>query len=309
MNDRQLFLSFCEHLGGLLKAELPLRDALVVLSESAGCGKKQAALSRSIFDFMKKGYSFSSAVSVNGVIHVDERICSLIAAAERAGNLCEMLSFVTSSESESRAFTSKILGACVYPLFVVVFSACACLFLLQHSSLLGFKRIPDGAYSGFLISLIFITLFSGLFFWAVRRKTSENPQLLFFNSLSFFLSSGFDLKRALSLVSIAAGLKNASLCSVLLKKLSLGIPFSKALQEEGACSAEAMALVCLAEKSGRLREACETVASLIREEDREGRQNFLRYGEPLLLAAVGIYVLILAQNVVLPFITNFDYLL
>ena len=309
MYDKQVFLSFCEHLSGLLKAGLPLRDALDILGESTGCGRKQTSLSARVSSFMKKGYSFSSAVSVNGLVRVEERVCSLIAAAERAGSLCEMLSFIARTETERQTFVSKIAASCVYPLLITVLAGTGSFFLVRNSSSFGFKAVPAGVFSGLVVSVIFITAFLCLFFYAARKTGTENPQFFFFNSLSFFLSCGFDLKRALALVSIAGGLKNASLCSVLLRKLSLGIPFSKSLCEDGRFSTEAIALVCLAEKSGRLAEACQTVAARITDAEKRKRVRFIRFGEPVLLAAVGIYVLVLSQNVILPFITNFDCLI
>lgn len=307
MGDKELFLSFCRHLSGLMKAGLSLGDSLSILAESADCGRKLCRLSGQIFSLMKKGFSFSSSVSVNGIIRVDENFSSLLAAAERAGNLCDMLSFVTDSEEDKRGFASKITAACIYPLLIGLFAAAGCLFLIHNCSLLGFKKAPEGAAFCLMLSVFFLACFFTAFFYAARKRNSTNPQLVFFNSLSFFLSSGFDLKSSLSLVSIAGGLKNASLCSVLLKKLSLGIPLSRAMQEERLFSSESLALIGLAEKSGRLADACRTIASRLATREKEGRQGFLRYGEPALLSAVGLYVLILAQNVILPFITNFQY--
>ncbi len=326
MRDKQVFLKFCEYLRGLLKAGLPLRDSLEILAssnydKSAGNGRRLALfterfrfdkndkLAEKVLSFMKRGYSFSSALSVNGVVHVDERLCSLIAAADKAGNLCEMFGFICDSESEKTGFMSKLVGLCIYPLGIVLLAGVGSFFLVKNCSLLGFKAIPTGVFPGFVSSVIFIALFTVCFFGAAVKTNAENLQLSFFNPLSFFLSCGFDLKNALSLVSIGSGYKNASLCSRLLHNLSCGMPFSRSLKEQNCFSEETIAFIALAEKTGRLVETCRTVASRIAESEKQKRLRFIRFGEPALLSAVGVYVLVLAQNVILPFITNFDYML
>lgn len=309
MRDKRIFLTFCEYLCGLLASGLPLGDSLSILSESAGCGKKLRLLSERVLFFMKRGYSFSSAVSVNGVVHADEKLCSLIAAADKAGNLCGMLKFITESEAEKSSFASKLVGACLYPLGIIILAGVGSLFLVKNCSALGFRSVPDGVFSGLAVAVVFIGLFVAVFLCVAFKTGAENPQLVFFSSLSFFLSCGFDLKNALSLVSIAGGLKNASLCSSLLQKLSCGIPFSKSLVEVGGFSRESVSLITLAEKSGELASYCRTVASRLSDAEKKEKQRFLRYGEPVLLSAVGVYVLMLAQNVILPFITDFEYML
>ncbi len=348
MGDKRIFLTFCEYLCGLLASGLPIGESLEILAKpvatntarvnrerssalgatpatrsarakpvaarskhaySAGCGKKLQRLSERILSFMKRGYSFSSAVSVNGIIRVDEKLCSLIAAADKAGNLCGMLKFITDTEAEKSSFSSKLAGAILYPLGITLLAGGGSLFLVKNCAALGFKAVPDGVFSGLVTAIAFIGLFISAFLWAAFRAGKENPHLIFFSSLSFFLSCGFDLKNALSLVSIAGGLKNASLCASIIQKLSCGVPFSKSLVEIGGFSSEAVALIALAEKSGDLASACKTIASRISTAEKQEKQRFLRYGEPVLLSAVGVYVLLLAQNVILPFITDFEYML
>ena len=318
MHDKQIFLKFCEYLRGLLKSGLPLRDSLEILAKSTGKSKKltehilfgrDEKFAERVLSFMKKGCSFSSAISLNGIIHIDDRLCALIAAADKAGNLCEMLGFICETEFEKSGFMSKLIGACIYPFGIVLLAGVGSLFLVKNCSLLGFKTVPDSVFPGLVASVLFIACFSVCFFWFALKTNAENPQLSFFSPLSFFLSCGFDLKNALSLVSIGGGLKNASLCSVLLHNLSCGMPFSRSLKEQKSFSDETVALITLAEKSGRLSETCRTVAARIAESERQKKHRFIRYGEPVLLSAVGVYVLVLAQNVILPFITNFDYML
>lgn len=338
MSDKRIFLTFCEYLCGLLASGLPIGESLEILAKpvaantpcanrakpgascakaantkktahSAGRGKKLQRLSERILSFMKRGYSFSSAVSVNGIIHADEKLCSLIAAADKAGNLCGMLKFITESEAEKSSFSSKLAGAILYPFGIIILAGGGSLFLVKNCAALGFKAVPDGVFSGLAAAIAFIGLFIAAFLCAAVKAGKENPHLIFFSSLSFFLSCGFDLKNALSLVSIAGGLKNASLCASILQKLSCGVPFSKSLVEIGGFSSEAVALIALSEKSGDLANACKTIASRISTAEKQEKQRFLRYGEPVLLSAVGVYVLLLAQNVILPFITNFEYML
>ena len=326
MIDNRIFLTFCEYLCGLLASGLPIGESLEILAKpaathaklratrakatyTAGRSKKLQRLSERILSFMKRGYSFSSAISVNGIIRTDEKLCSLIAAADKAGNLCGMLKFITDSEAEKSSFSSKLAGAIIYPFGIILLAGGGSLFLVQHCAALGFKAVPDGVFSGLMTAIVFIGLFIFAFLWVAFKAGKENPQLIFFSSLSFFLSCGFDLKNALSLVSITGGLKNASLCASILQKLSCGVPFSKSLVEIGGFSSEAVALIALAEKSGDLANACKTIASRISTAEKQEKQRFLHYGEPVLLSAVGVYVLLLAQNVILPFITDFEHIL
>lgn len=308
MTDTRCFLVFVSYLAGLLEAGLPLSASLRIMAGSRKSGRKNALFAEKVFDLMKQGYSLSSALSLNGVIRVDRKNCSFLSAAENTDCLSRMLRFLSASENTRREYAGKLAGACIYPFVTALIAGIGCLVLVKNCNLLGFRSAPKDSLSfiasGSAVYLLFMVMF-------LRKGLSRAvviPELLFFKAMSFFLSCGFDLKHSLSLVAMTGNLKAASVCGMLRDDVSAGVPFSKAVEKTRFCSEENLAFLELGEQSGRLEECCRTAADRVEKESQEVRSRFLRFGEPVLLLGTGLYVLFLAQNVILPFLMDYEYL-
>jgi len=116
---------FCFHLEQLLRAGVPLIDALTDLRESTTHGRLRVVIG-SLVESIEGGKSFSQALAEHPRVF-DAVFRSLINAGETSGNLphvIEQISDMLKREDELSSFLRKL---CIYPSFVLGVTLCAVL--------------------------------------------------------------------------------------------------------------------------------------------------------------------------------------
>ncbi len=107
---------FTANLAVLIKASVPIADAIVSMADSSPSRSLQKAtinLSRDI----SEGYPLSQALKRNNL--VNEQTLTLIEIGEQTGNLVENLALAAKQEQKQHYFKSKLLSAMLYPGFVL----------------------------------------------------------------------------------------------------------------------------------------------------------------------------------------------
>jgi general secretion pathway protein F/type IV pilus assembly protein PilC len=120
MNKREL-LYFTEEMHKLLKASLPLYEALLAMEEKYR-NTKIHPLILDICDKVKKGVTFSEALASHPT-SFDIIYCSIIANAERSANLDKALEEIASFISKRLTLKKQVMSALLYPSILVAFSA------------------------------------------------------------------------------------------------------------------------------------------------------------------------------------------
>ena len=124
--SRQICLSLKERIlffGGisrLLRAGLPLYDALLVLEEKF-VNSKSGALFTNLCERIKSGWALSEALA-NYPESFDLMVLSMIANAEKSGNLAETLEEIVALFSKQRTLKKQVLSSLMYPCILFVFS-------------------------------------------------------------------------------------------------------------------------------------------------------------------------------------------
>lgn len=117
--SRQEVLNFTRELFQLLNAALPLYESLKALADKAK-GHKNHAVYLDICDCVKKGESFSKALSYYTQSFSSVYI-SMVEAAEESGSLASVFKELLQMLSKEDKLRKQLSSAMIYPIFLSVF--------------------------------------------------------------------------------------------------------------------------------------------------------------------------------------------
>lgn len=119
---------FCRQLATLLRAGIPLADALAVLQQQTE-GRLFRALLAQVLEDVRGGTAFSAACRAHGQAF-PELFISMVRAGEATGNLDEVLEQLALFYEKERAAVEKVKSALVYPAIVLVTAVLVTAFLM-----------------------------------------------------------------------------------------------------------------------------------------------------------------------------------
>lgn len=304
----KLLSDFSSLLLELLESEIPLKNSLEVMRDTETVKNRVRLLSGNILEKLSEGCSFAIAVASNGAVSVPERFVTLIAASESAGNLTRALTFIKDFYNRKQETEERIKNVSIYPAIVVT-AALTGSFLLVHyrNSFLG--AIPESEiFSGVFTAVSVLIAGVAAVALYVKKAMGENVLYSVFYSLGFLTESGFDFARSIDIAILyAAGEREITKALFTVKeKLAEGMSSGKAF---GCCpkvfSKDMIARLELAEVHGNTARVCSGIATRLEERDKAKRSRCMQLIEPLLILCTGLYILILVETVILPFITDF----
>src|SRR5512132_380907 len=121
------FLLFNQQLAALVRAGIPILQAISMLRKRAASARLRAVLG-DVEDQIRGGAALSQAFASQGGIFPRIYTASIL-AGERSGALDEVLSRYVSYMRRNVALRRKIRGALAYPMFLLFASACMVTFL------------------------------------------------------------------------------------------------------------------------------------------------------------------------------------
>lgn len=304
MRDKDVFYEFAGILCPLLETEMPLPRLLEVISQAENAGPRVKTFSAELLARMEEGFSFGDALELAESCNVIHRYCMIIASAEEAGNLKSAMNLIFSIESQSRDVQRKILSVSVYPLMVVVLVFAGTAALLCNHRMFGLETVPPDSGRGFAFAALFLLVWCGALMIFMKKLFSVSPWYLFFSVASVLLDNGFSVYHTISLGARYI----PSLESVFAKvrrELKNGMPLFKACSLSGSFKPEWLIQIELARDNKDLAAAFVRTGKILEKEAALKREKFLSLIEPVLLFGTGVYVLIVLESGVMPFITNF----
>src|SRR5215213_660425 len=121
------FLIFNQQLSAILRAGIPILQAIAMLRRRASSSRLKAVLA-DVEDKIRSGMALSAAFAAQGPIFPRIYTASVL-AGERSGALDDVLGRYVSYMRRSVALRRKIRGALAYPMFLLFASACMVTFL------------------------------------------------------------------------------------------------------------------------------------------------------------------------------------
>ena len=333
------FLLFNQQLAALLRAGIPILQAITMLRRRATSPRLRAVL-EAVEDAIRGGAALSQAFAAQGATFPRIYTASIL-AGERSGALDEVLSRYVSYMRRSVGLRRKIRGALAYPTFLLF----ACLGMVIFLTTFVVPRMSD-LFAGFGNNLPTVTqIVLALSHWLVGNVWWFAP-LLILAVIGGFLWSrtlagklmldGFMLKLPLvgrllvqmttaqaarSMATLLAGgitvvesweiaaesITNLALrrrSSAILPLIREGRSFTESLETAKWLPDLAIDMIGIGERSGSLREMLDEVATFYDAESEVKLEQLTTTLEPAILVVMGGVVVVILLAIYLPIIQS-----
>ncbi|HEV2826258.1 MAG TPA: type II secretion system F family protein [Pyrinomonadaceae bacterium] len=333
------FLLFNQQLAALVRAGIPILQAISMLRKRAASARLRAVLGE-VEDQIRGGAALSQAFASQGSIFPRIYTASIL-AGERSGALDEVLLRYVTYMRRNVALRRKIRGALAYPLFLLFASACMVTFLTVYVV----PRMSD-LFSGFGTELPTVTqivlglskwlssnvlwfgpLFIGgaiaLFLWSRTESGRMKVDAAILKiplagslvvqlsiaqatrSLATLLAGGITLVESWEIA--AESITNRELrrrSAAILPMIREGRSFTESLEAASWVPPLAVDMIGIGERSGSLREMLDEVAIFYDAESEVRLEQLTTTLEPAILIVMGGIVVTILLAIYLPIIQS-----
>jgi len=333
------FLLFNQQLSALLRAGIPILQAITMLRRRATSPKLRAVLEE-VEDAIRGGAALSQAFAAHGATFPRIYTASIL-AGERSGALDDVLSRYVNYMRRSVGLRRKIRGALAYPAFLL----CACLGMVIFLTTYVVPRMSD-LFTGFGNNLPTVTVFvlaiSGwltrnalwlvptvavsaiaLFLWSrtpggrltidrfilrlplagklmVQMTTAQAAR-----SLATLLAGGITIVESWEIAGESiTNLELRQKSSAILPLVREGRSFTESLETANWMPELAMDMIGIGERSGSLREMLDEVATFYDAESEVRLEQLTTTLEPAILIVMGGVVVTILLAIYLPIIQS-----
>lgn len=318
---------FTEELSDMLSSGLQLEPALKVLSSRSEKGNIRS-VSQELRNKVRDGVSFHQALKLTSPHSFGNLYCSLAAAGEASGSLDKILKRQAEHMITIQAIQSQVMGALIYPVFILAVVFFLCLFVLFFllPQLVGLMKNMPGSKVPFLASFLmgltiflksyWLYLIAGLgaliFSFKIWKDTPSNKAtwdetkfklpffgkllkvnfyVLFMETLANLISNGLPIVRCLELARDATdNLFAQSKIEKLIDQVGDGRALSQSLLKTELFPPVIVDMVVVGEQTGRLDVA---LANAARRSDKELKQTINRLMAlmtPLILCVLAVVI-------------------
>jgi type IV pilus assembly protein PilC len=337
------FLLFNQQLSAILRAGIPILQAVAMLRRRAASSRLRAVLA-DVEDKIRSGMALSSAFAAQGPIFPRIYTASIL-AGERSGALDEVLSRYVTYMRRGVEIRRQIRGALAYPLFLLAASFGMVMFLTVYvvpkmSTLfegfnralptptlivIGISHFASNNFYWFAPTLIVGVI--ALYIWtrtasgglALDRFLLKLPivsvllkQLAIAQvtrSLATLLAGGITVVESWEIA--AESVTNKDLrrrSSATLPMIREGRSFTESLESAGWIPPLALDMIGVGERSGSLREMLEEVAEFYDRESEVRVEQLTTVLEPAILLVMGGVVVTILLSIYLPIIQSISNL-
>ena len=328
---------FSQELLALLEAGLSLVESLETLAEKEQQPEIRKTLAQ-IIGSLYEGHTFSHALQ-HSPAKFPLLYVATVRACEKTGALPEALSRYVAYQSQMDAVKRQVVSASIYPLLLAGVGGLVTLFLmvyvvprfshiyadiggnlpLMSRLLMRWGQLLDtnGAaiLTGTMLALV------GIVYTASRpasklwltRKLCQLPSLgrrlhvyqlaRFYRSLGMLLRGGMPVVTSLQMVSDLLESSLRGQLALALASVREGHALSNAMEQYGLTTPVALRMLRVGERTGRMGEMMERIASFYEEETARWVERFTKLFEPLLMVFIG---LVIGGIVVLMYFPIFD---
>jgi len=334
-------VAFYRELGVLLGAGLPLVAAMEILMESPELGVSPSLLA-GVRDRIREGVSLATALSAMAP-HIKPYEKAILEVGEKSGNLEAMLERLALFLEEQEHLREKIVSALIYPSIILAFAVVVAVVLLGFVVPAAASVITEQSdklqlpiltrmmmlMGRILLFAIPVALLAGLFGRSyLKQRMLAEPTLRFrldqwlfkmplvgrgytiaanlrcARTLSILLQGGVGLVEALALAGRSTGsVWVAHLMEAEAESIRHGSSLADAIRRVPPLSRSLPAWIQAGEASGALERLLDTAGNAYQHQWNRYVSRTLSWLEPVLILAIGIFVLLVTLSVLLPIIS------
>jgi general secretion pathway protein F len=315
---------FSQELMALLDAGLALVESLETLAEKEQRPDIRKTLTRVIAS-LYEGHTLSHALQ-HSEANFPVLYVATVRASEKTGALAEALSRYVSYQSQMDAVRRQVVSASIYPLVLAVVGGLVTLFLmvyvvprfshiyadiggdlpLMSRLLMGWGQMLEAHGAEILAGTLMVLAALAYF---VSRPASKQWLVLklwqvpsiggrlhvyqlarFYRSLGMLLRGGMPVVTSLRMVSdlLESSLRGRLLLAT--DGIREGHAMSRAMEQHGLTTPVALRMLRVGERTGRMGEMMERIASFCEDETARWVERFTKLFEPLLMVFIGLVI-------------------
>lgn len=330
-------LLFTKHLGVMIKAGIPLVEAMEILQSQTVNPAFRRMLGNILAD-VRNGQNLTKSLSKHSNVF-DGLFQSLIEVGEESGSLEKSFEYLTIQLQKSYEFHRRVQSAMLYPMLIIVVAlvmgAGVSMFVLpQMVNLFGSMNIELPVSTKILLGvanfmrdygLIAVPSFIVaviLFSYLVRSRPirplwdrfilrlpvfglfiRESETATICRNLGLMLKAGLPINKALTVIEQST---NNTVFQLYLKNISLAVNRGRGIGQELSSPQYVFfplivsRMIAVGEKTGRLSEMLTYLADFFEEEVDAMAKNFPVILEPILLTAIAAAVAFIALSIISP---------
>lgn len=281
-----------------VRQNVGLSESLLIMREKPrkDCVSRAAA---AIYASLEKGSIFSNALKTCGAISFDDIYISFIRLAEKNGDLKSAVTYLKEKLEREAEDKKRLCGASVYPLFVVLLSVAASVFIGVYTNTGDFKLLMK--YVFFLL-IICLCVFLG-----IVKLLGESRLCEAFTAVDFLLRNGIELSEAVGCAVQIAGpsSRTGKLFENARLKLSYGMDLQTAFKTGEAKLKEAF---YYADVGGSREDLFGRIAAYLQSQKEKERSLCLSLIEPLFIVITGGFLLVILMMFFMPLINDISWI-
>lgn len=260
---------------------------------------------------LENGSQFSNALLCCDAIKFDKAVVAFIAGTEQTGRLKETIDFLAKRAQKQKDMTGKLIGALIYPLFIVavtVFGGVCFLFFGNEIASFAYSKstldYQSMALTGILRLAFFlvVAIFCCAFF--VVKLFMCQCEYDVFSALNFLTSSYVHLSSALENAMVIAGASTTLGKKLVTVKMLLDTGTKPVVAFSGLFSKEIEAALYNSCQAGEEHKMFEAATSYIERRNENLWQQMTQLMEPFFIAVAGVCLFLIVSSTVLPLLSN-----
>lgn len=255
-----------------------------------------------LYSALENGTSFSNALKTCSYIVFDDVYISFVSIAERNGDLKTVLTYLKKKLEREDENRKKIAGALIYPVFVIVLSVSATVFIGFYTNSADYQLLLK-----YVLALITICVF---LFFVIVRMLGDNQLCEAFIAVDFLLRNGIELSEAVGCAIQIAG--PSSKIGKLFESARLKLLYGMDLQNAFISSKDFNGLnytklkeaFYYADAGGNKEDLFSQIAAYLKSEKEKSRMVCMSLIEPLFIVITGGFILLLLMTFFMPLING-----
>lgn len=307
MNKKRILVKIFSELSSLLKCKYSLIESLVYLEKSKSHGKTLCKYVGKIKENLGFGFDIYSAFELSGFEKEIYKYKNFIKHQEMDFQLQKNLEYIVANENQKKEIKDNLSSICVYPLFIFLASIILAFYLLDNKENFMLISLADKTVDldvGIYKAIGFLLIYSFCFLLLIYVLLKENFQKNFFYSIHFLLEQDFTLFDSIKIILVGEKKqKNLCLIQKIIKQLEEGEEIFQTFKNMRIFDKSQLEILEKSKWNKNYKEIFADYFNLEKIKEKKKVEKIQKYSESLLLFGLGIFLVILIQNTILPFLT------